>query len=492
MWFGDAWAAAAAGVIPMESTLCYSLPGRTGSAGRNVVMSKNSKAEKDPTDGLPLLNRNAAGIDVGDEEHWVAVPSDRDTAPVRKFGTFTADLRLLVQWLRCCGITTVVMESTGVYWVALYDALEESGLDVQLVNARQVKQLPGRKSDIKDCQWLQTLHTFGLLNRCFRPAEDIRVLRSYMRQRERLVQAAGSCVQHMQQALTEMNIRLDNVISDITGLSGMRILRAIVAGERCPAKLAAMRHERIQASLEEIEKSLEGHWRQEQLFILGQALSLFDVYQEQLTECEKQIQQHLASFETRQDPDEEDNPPKQSGRKRSAATQNEVEARKQLRRVTAVDLTRIPGINVVTAEVVISEIGLDMTRWKSEKHVASFLGLCPNHHISGGKVLKRGTRKVKNRAATALRMAAQSLRRSQTALGAKFRRLRGKLGAPKATTAMAHTLVRLICRMLQYGQEYVEMGMQAYENNYRQQRLKWLAKEAKALNMVITAVKSTV
>ena len=456
-------------------------------------MSKRRKTVTDPLAGLPPLNLNAAGIDVGDEEHWVAVPSDRDPAPVRKFGTFTADLRLLVQWLHSCGITTVVMESTGVYWVALYDALEESGLDVQLVNARQVKQLPGRKSDIKDCQWLQTLHTFGLLNRCFRPAEDIRVLRSYMRQRERLVQAAGSCVQHMQQALTEMNIRLDNAISDITGLSGMRILRAIVAGERSPAKLAAMRHERIQASREEIEKSLEGNWREEQLFILNQALSLYDMYQKQLADCEKQIERHLASFETRQDPDNNENdPPKQGGRKPSPAAETEAATRRQLRRITAVDLTRIPGINVVTAKLVISEIGLDMTRWKSEKHVASFLGLCPNHQISGGKVLRRGTRQVKNRAATALRIAAQSLRRSQTALGAKFRRLRGRLGAPKATTAMAHTLVRLICRMLRYGQEYVETGMQAYEDNYRQQRIKWLTKEAKALNLTLAPAGSAV
>lgn len=458
-----------------------------------MAMSKNAKTVTDPMAGLPPLNLNAAGIDVGDEEHWVAIPPGRDTAAVRRFGTFTADLRVLAEWLRSCGIDTVVMESTGVYWVALYDALEESGLDVHLVNARQVKQLPGRKTDIKDCQWLQTLHTFGLLNRCFRPAEEIRVLRSYMRQRERLVQAAGSCVQHMQQALTEMNIRLDNAISDITGLSGMRILRAIVGGERSPGKLAALRHERIQASREEIEKSLEGNWREEQLFILGQALSLYDAYQGQLTECEKRIQQHLATFDSKQDAEkDEDGPTKHGGRKRSPAAEIESAARKQLRRITAVDLTRIPGINVVTAELVISEIGIDMTRWKSEKHVASFLGLCPSHKISGGKVLKRGTRNVKNRASTALRMAAQSLRRSQTALGAKFRRLRGRLGAPKATTAIAHTLLRLICRMLRYGQEYVETGMQAYEESYRQQRIKWLTKEARTLNLTLTPGESPV
>jgi len=203
------------------------------------------KKGHDPTAGLPPLNLNASGIDVGNEEHWVAVPANRDAEPVRSFGTFTADVKRLVDWLVSCKVDTVVMESTGVYWVALYDALEERGLDVQVVNARQVKQLPGRKTDIKDCQWLQTLHTFGLLNRCFRPAEEIRVLRSYMRQRERLVQAAGSCVQHMQQALTEMNIRLDNVISDLTGWSGLRMLRAILAGERSPAKLAALRHDGI-------------------------------------------------------------------------------------------------------------------------------------------------------------------------------------------------------------------------------------------------------
>lgn len=459
-------------------------------------MAKKNNQAADATAGLPPLNLNAAGIDVGDEYHWVAVPANRDREPVRRFGSFTADVRRLAEWLLSCRIDTVVMESTGVYWVALYDGLEGCGLDVHLVNARQVKQLPGRKTDIKDCQWLQTLHTFGLLNRCFRPAEDIRVLRSYMRQRERLVQAAGSCVQHMQQALTEMNIRLDNVISDITGVSGMRILRAMMAGERSPAKLAALRHERVQATQEEVEQSLEGNWREEQMFILHQSLSLYDAYQEQLAQCEKRIQEHLATFESKQETEADeadaDSGPNPTRRKSSSATETEDATRKELRRITAVDLTRIPGISVVTAELVISEIGLDMSRWKSEKHVASYLGLCPDHRISGGKVLKRSTRKVKNRAATALRLAAQSIRRSKTALGAKFRRLRGRLGAPKATTAMAHTLLRLICRMLKHGQEYVERGLQAYEDNYREQRIKWLEKEARTLNLALSPTVSKV
>jgi transposase len=442
-------------------------------------------------EALPALNKNAAGIDVGNAEHYVAVPAGRDAEPVQKFGSFTADLHRMAQWLKACGIQTVAMQATGVYWVALYQILEDHGLDVNVVNAHHTKTLPGRKTDVLECQWLQKLHTFGLLNNSFQPTEEIRVLRTYMRQREKLVAGASTCIQHIQKTLTEMNLQLTNVISDISGMTGMAILRAIVSGERNPQALARLKGERIQASREEIAQSLEGTWRPELLFVLEQSLALYDVYQHKIAECDLRIEGHLKSMESKTTTEQQ--PAPKTGSARSHRKQMPwLDLGAQLYRIAGVDLTQIDGIQVQTAQTVISEVGVDMSRWRSEKQFASWLGLCPDNRISGGKVLKRGTRHVVNRAATALRMAAWSLFRSQSALGANFRRLRRKLGAPKAVTAMAHKLARLVYRMLKFGQGYVDQGMEHYEAKYRQDQIKWLAKSAAALNLQLTPLAEVV
>jgi len=443
---------------------------------------KKTTAKADATQGLPPLNLHAAGIDVGSAEHYVAVPTDRDAEPIRRFGSFTADLHRMARWLKDCRIQTVVMQSTGVYWTPLYDVLESYGLEVNVANAHHTKTLPGRKTDVQECQWLQKLHTFGLLNDSFRPAEEIRVLRGYLRQRENLVAAATTCIQHMQKALTEMNIQLANVISDISGATGMAILRDIVRGERDPERLAMHKHSRIRASRQEIAQSLEGTWRPELLFVLEQSLDLYQTYQNKIQTCDQRIDEQLRRMEARVDPLSDPIPEPRRG-KDARRHPSGFDLRGQLYRVTGVDLTQIDGIEVQNAQTIISEVGVDMSRWKTEKHFASWLGLGPDNRISGGKVLKRGTRQVVNRASTALRLGASTLLRSQSALGAKFRRLRSKLGAPKAITAMAHVLARLVYRMLKFCHEYVDRGIEFYESKYRQQQLTWVAKQAAALNM---------
>jgi transposase len=442
-----------------------------------------SKLKRDPFAGLPLLNLNAAGIDIGSREHYVAVPADRDLQPVRRFQSFTCDLHQLADWLQACRIDTVAMESTGIYWIPLYQILESRGFQVCLVNAEHIKNVPGRKTDVLDCQWIQKLHTFGLLNASFRPLDDICVLRAYLRQRDNLITAAGTCIQHMQKALTEMNLQLTNVISDISGLTGLTIIRAILNGERDATKLAKMKDYRIKASQETIAKSLQGTWRQEHIFSLRQAVELYDFYQRKIRECDDQIHAHLDTFESKVDINQSPLSPRKSKRPKGNAPK--FDFRNELYRISGTDITSIDGIDVLTAQTVISEAGLDMTHWKTEKNFASWLGLCPNNKITGGKVMKRRTRHVVNRAADALRMAASTLRNSKSALGANYRRLHARLGAPKAITAMAHKLARLIYRMLKYGQQYVDKGIQHYEQKFRDQRIKWIKKQAKELNLQV-------
>jgi hypothetical protein len=267
---------------------------------------KKVKGEWD--EGLSALNRNAAGIDVGNSDHYVAVPNGRDPEPVRTFGSFTSDLHRMAQWLKACGIETVVMQATGVYWIALFQILESYGFQVNVVNARPTKTLPGRKTDVLECQWLQKLYTFGLLNNSFRPPEEIQVLRTYLRQRENLVTAESTCIQHMQKTLTQMNVQLANVISDISGVTGMAILRAIVAGERDTEKLATYKHNRVRASREEIARSLEGNWREELLFVLEQSLQLYDLYVDKIAACDQQIERHLKTMTSKLEPAEQSDP----------------------------------------------------------------------------------------------------------------------------------------------------------------------------------------
>ena len=433
--------------------------------------------------GLEIVHPHAAGIDVGNNAHYVAVRPDRDQEPVRRFECFTADVHGMADWLQSCGVKSVAMQSTGVYWIPLYEILEERGFDVYLVNARHTKNLPGRKSDVQESQWLLKLHTYGLLNNSFQPVSEIRVLRTYWRQRGEHVRGAATCIQRMQKALTQMNVQLANVISDISGLTG----QAIVAGERDTRKLAALSHPRIQASREEIAKSLEGNWRAELVFVLQQEVEMYDTYQKRIIECDQQLQKQLANL-TVVTPPGIGQPQKPKSKPPAAKNAPRFDLSSELQRVTGVDLTRIDGIDVMVAETLISEVGLDMSRWKTESHFASWLGLCPDNRVSGDKVLARGTRRVVNHAATALRQAANTLIRSRSYLGAQYRRLRTKLGAPKAITAMAHRLARLVYRMLKYGQAYVDKGTEYYEERFRQQQIQLLRKRAAKLGLQLAEI----
>ena len=433
---------------------------------------KNKASKRAHFQSLPLIHPNAAGIDVGAKEHVVAVPCDRDPQPVRTFQAFTPDLHELAVWLKRCGIETVALESTGIYWLSLYEVLEQHGFEVRVVNARHVKNVPGRtKTDVLDCQWIQKLHSFGLLNGSFRPDHQIRELRTYMRLRDNLVVEGTQAIHHMQKALFEMNVQLSNVISDITGESGLRIIEAILAGERNPEQLAALCSTRIKASRQTVAKSLHGNWDEALLFCLKTALETYRFSKNQIQDCDHCIERQLATFEIRI--------PLPNARQ---------SLRTQLHQVCGVDLTKIPGIKEQAAQIIISEVGLDMSPWNTEKQFSSFLGLCPNNLITGGKILRRATRKVYNRAADTLRLCAQSLTHSKSALGAKYRRLRARLGAPKAIVAMAHHLARLVYRMLRYGENYVEKGIEHYEHKFRLQRIKWLQKEAMSLNLQVVAV----
>ena len=434
---------------------------------------------------ISLTHPNAAGIDIGSAAHFVAVPPDRDDEPVREFASFTADLHRLADWLDACGVDTVAMESTGVYWIALYELLEARGFTVLLVNARHVKNVSGRKSDVLDCQWLQQLMSFGLLRGAFRPAEQVCVLRSLSRQRTMLLRSQGRFVQHMQKALTQMNIQLANVISDVVGETGQKILRAIVAGERDGLALAKLRNARIRASEDEIAKSLQGSWRAEHLFALKQALDAFDFCGTQLAECDAQIQAQLQALHVRED---EPAQGKKRGRARNAP---KFDLRTQLFQMCGVDLTRIDGIDVTTALVVLSEVGADMCKFPSDKHFASWLGLCPGTKITGGKVMSGKTKRCANRAAQALRLAAAALRSSQSALGAYYRRMCARMDKPKAVTAAAHKLARLIYAMLTHGQEYTDRGQDYFEERYRQRVLHNLAQKAKAMGMQLVPSDNT-
>jgi len=468
-------------------------------AARRTGLNRKQRKElarrlrvEDP--GLEVMHPDAAGIDVGNSAHYVAVRPDRDPDSVRRFECFTADLHRLADWLQQCGVTTVAMQSTGVYWIPVYEILDARGLEVYLVNARHTKNLPGRKTDVQESQWLLKLHTYGLLRNSFHPSADIRVVRTYWRQRGDHVHAVSTSIQRMQKVMTQMNIQLANVISDLSGWTGQRIVRAILAGERDPDKLAALSHPGIHATRDTIAKSLEGTWQPDLLFVLQQEVTMYDAYLQRIAECDQALERHLKSFTDRvidtPSATEESSPAthretRVKHRRKAGSHTPQFDLGRELHRITGVDLTRIDGIDVGVAQTVISEVGFDMTRWKTEAHFASWLGLCPDNRITGGKVIRKGTRHVVNRAATALRLAATTLLRSQSYLGAQYRRLRGELGAPKAITAMAHKLARLVYRMLKWGHEYVDKGLKYYEDRHREQQVRLLQKKAAKLGLLI-------
>jgi transposase len=426
---------------------------------------------------LEVMYPDAAGIDVGGSSHYVAIPNHAAEETVRKFGCYTVDLNALADWLQQCGVKIVAMESTGVYWIPLYELLERRGFEVMLVDARHVKGVHGRKSDVLDCQWLQQLLSYGLLRPAFRPHDQFCALRELNRIRSRTLRDQGRSVQHMQKAMTLMNIQLGQAISDVAGVTGQKIVRAIVAGERDPQELAAYRDCRIKASEEEIAASLQGTWRAEHLFALKQALAAFDFCAAQLSECEREIEQVMQELHAHA------GQPAKGKKRGRAKNAPKFDVRDHLFKMCGVDVTRVDGIDVSTALTVVSETGTDLSRFATDKHFASWLGLCPGTRISGGKVLGSGTKHSVNRATQAFKQAAAALRTSQSALGAYFRRLCGRMDKAKAVTAAAHKLARLFYALLTRGQEYVDQGQLYYEERYRQRVIYSLQRKANKLGM---------
>ncbi len=442
--------------------------------------------------GLQIVHPDAAGIDVGGKSHFVAVPAGRDEQPVQEFGPWTADLKRMARWLKSCGIRTVAMQSTGVYWVALQEILEAEGLEVYLVNARGTKNLPGRKSDVQECQWLMKLHTYGLLRNSFRPPEEIRKLRTIWRHRDRLVADAGRTIQQMQKALTTMNLQLSNAISDISGVTGLAIIRAIVKGERDPWKLARLRDCRIRASEEEVAHSLEGHWREDVLFELKQVLESYDFHQKQIADCDQQLQQYLAALPDRKPAGAAEGaaagPAEASQKKKRRQStkrknQPRFDLRAELERILGVDVTRVDGIDVITGQVILSELGPDLSAFPDEDAFASWLELVPRRDITGGRVIKQKSRKSNNRVANALRMSAESLSHSESYLGARYRSLRGRMEGPCAVKAMAHHLACQIYRLLTRGQEYVDRGVACFKRQRSERELASLKRRAAEHNL---------
>jgi transposase len=429
---------------------------------------------------LKRINRHAAGIDCGSETHFVAVPPEQDEEPVRSFKTFTTDLRRLADWLEACKIKTVAMESTGVYWIPIFELLEERGFEVVLVNSRHVKNVPGRKTDVLDCQWIQELHSVGLLRGSFRPDAEIATLRAYLRHREKLIQGAASHIRRMQKALVEMNLQLHNVISDITGATGMRILRDIVAGVTDPGALAAHRDYRCRASEEEIAASLTGNYRAEHLFALRQNLELFDTIQRQIQDCDGEVETLLQRLAGKQKKPKRVLP---QPRCKFKFCDNEprFEIRDPLFRLSGVDLTQIDGIAPYTALRLIAEIGTDMSRWPTYKHFTSWLTLAPKNRISGARLISSRTQPSANKAAYLLRMSAMVLGRTSTALGAYYRRIAYRVGKPKAITATARKLAILVYKTLKGEMSYADPGERDYERRHRERTLRNVRKRARNL-----------
>lgn len=424
---------------------------------------------------------NAAGIDVGASSHWVAVPKQVVAEPVREFGSMTDDLHAVADWLLACGVDTVALESTGVYWIPIYEVLEQRGLKVWLVDARQMKYVPGRKSDVLDCQWLQKLMSLGLLRGAFRPGDEVCVLRAVVRQRELLLAEQASWVLRMQKALVQMNIQLTEVLTDVMGRTGQAIIRDVVAGQRDPAILALHRHGRVKASVADIKRALTGNWRDEHVFVLAQALAMYDSLAQLVAECDTKIEALLVPMGCQE--------VKLSGPgKRAGKNGPSFDLRTALARWSGVDLTRINGLAVTSALTVLSEIGPDFSRFANVKHFCSWLGLCPGTKVSGGKVLSARTRRSTNRVRQALKLAAMSLSRNSSALGAFYRRMCARMDKPRANTAVAHKLARMIYFMLTRGEEYVDQGQQMYEEQQRQRSIAALRRRAAGLGFAIEPV----
>ena len=448
-------------------------------------MARNGKKKTQKQKSLPFIEPDAAGIDIGATEIYVAVPEERDIRPVRKFATFTEDLHALADWLMACSIKTVAMESTGVYWIALFQILESRGLEVCLVNARHIKGVPGRKTDIQDCQWLQYLHTVGLLRGSFRPAQTVCAVRSILRHRDNQLKSASRQVLLMQKALTQMNLQLHNVISDITGVSGLAIIEAILRGEREPSKLSCLCDARIKASRQTVAKSLVGDYRPEHLFTLQQALESYRHFENQIAACDQHIERMLAHFDSQEQCAEAP-----STKYKAQGNQPAFDVPSEMYRILGVDLTAIPGLSAQAVLTFFCEVGPQITRFPSSKHFASWLGLCPDNRISGGKILSSKTRNVRCRLANALRMAATTLYRSHSALGDYFRRLRARLGSPAAITAAAHKLARILFAMLRDRRSFDPQLLGILNQKHLRRRQNSLRKYAASLGFELVPIQN--
>lgn len=431
-----------------------------------------------------IVHPHAAGLDIGLQEIWACVPPTEARPAVRPFSTFTPDLEALADWLQACHIETVAMESTGVYWIPIYDLLEARGMDVYLVNARHLKNVPGRKSDVQDCQWIQRLHSYGLLTASFRPTAEMCVLRTYLRQRRMLIEYRAAHIQHMQKALQQMNVQLTQVLSDITGETGLQIIRALVAGQRDPVRLAQYRDPRCKHSHDEVVRALTGHYQPEHIFTLTQALAAYDFYTTQIQACDEAMEQHYHHCPPAQD----DLPPLPPSTKTNTHSKNAptFDVRAELYRLTGVDLTAIDGLNASTAQEILTEIGTHMEKWPTDKHFCSWLHLAPHNAISGGKVLSSHVLPGVTRAAQAFRLGAQAVSKTDTALGAFYRRLRARLGPERATVATAHKLARLVYHLLKYHEAYNPVTPDVYEQALRQREIATLTRRAKQFGFTLT------
>lgn len=445
-------------------------------------MAKNIKTGK----GFKVVNPNAAGIDIGSKVHYVAVPEGRGSHAIESFGCVTAELERMANWLKACGVTTVAMEATGVYWIPVSEILEDRDFEVILVDPRQVKNIKGRKTDVQDSAWIQKLHSFGLLSASFRPDRQTQPVRDYWRMRTHLVRDAARQIHLMQKGLEQMNVQLHKVLSDITGVSGMRILRAIVAGERKPEELAAMAVGAVKATPKEIAESLRGHYREQHVFALSQALKTFDFIHERIRECDLAIEKLMKRLPTK------DATITVLGPEKRRKNQPHFNLGQEQARITGVDFSIVPGLSALTVQTAVSECGINLSaHFPDEHHFVSWLGLSPNNKITGGRVFSTNSMHRPSLTAVALRIAAQSLQSSKSALGDRFRRLRARLGAPKAITAMAHYLAKLIYRGLTYGQAYLEAGLKALESQSHKTTITALQRRAHRLGFELTPFQKT-
>lgn len=445
--------------------------------------------DKQPFADISRIQPHAAGMDIGAHEIWVCIPGEGNTQIVRLFGTYTADLHAIGDWLQAHQIRTVAMESTGVYWIPIFEYLELLGFQCCLISSRSIKRVPGRKSDVEDCQWIQTLHSYGLLESSFRPETDVVALRTLLRHRAQLIQHRAPHIQHMQKAMLQMNIQLSQALSDVTGQTGQHIIRAIVAGERDPFKLAALRNYRCKKDEAEIAKALTGTWRDEHLFVLKQALELYDFYTAQIQTCDTEIERTYSIIR----PDwpsalPDDLPKKRNHSHSKNAPKNANDLRRHLFRIAGIDLTAVDGISVSIAQTILSEIGSDMSKWPTVKHFCSWLGLAPKNDITGGKVIRSRTTKTKNRAGQAFRLAASSVTRADCAFGAFYRRKKSQIGPAQAIVATAHMIARTVFFMLKNQVQYIHTSSKSFDQRYREQQIRYIHRKATKLGFRLTPI----